>query len=117
MSRSGFIGVFVIHDTISSSPIGPQQKVWASNDMGRRHYRHMAEGLIFGNKLGTLASTRNIWLEDVGRCVFDRKAQIDNCEMKLMHSDGSILVGTTESRYSFDAHKTLKMIVTPKMAG
>jgi hypothetical protein len=25
------------------------------------------------------------------------------------------LGGTTESRYLFDAHKTLKMIVTPKM--
>lgn len=54
-------------------------------------------------------------VEDVGRCAFNREKQIDNCELKIIHSDGSILAGTTENRYSFDAHKTLKMTVTPKM--
>ena len=54
-------------------------------------------------------------IENVGRCAFNREAQIDHCDVKVIHPDGSILVGTTESRYSFDAHKTLKMIVTPKM--
>jgi len=54
-------------------------------------------------------------IEDVGRCAFNREAQIDHCDVKVIHPDGSILIGTTESRYSFDAHKILKMIVTPKM--
>ncbi len=54
-------------------------------------------------------------IENVGRCAFNREAQIDHCDVKVIHPDGSILVGTTESRYSFDEHKTLKMIVTPKM--
>jgi hypothetical protein len=54
-------------------------------------------------------------VEGVGRCAFNRGTQIDRCEMKLINPDGSILVGTTESRYSFDADRTLKMIVTPKM--
>jgi len=53
-------------------------------------------------------------VEDVGRCAFNREKQIDNCELKIIHSDGSILAGTTESRYSLDAYKTLKMTVTPR---
>ena len=54
-------------------------------------------------------------VEDVGRCMFNRETQIDHCEKKINNPDGSIMVGTMESRYSFDNDKTLKMIVTPKM--
>lgn len=83
----------------------------------RNHFEiRFADGHFIGLRTHKTESTlvqREI--EDVGHCAFDRKAQIVNCEMKLTHSDGSVLVGTTESRYSFDAHKTLKMIVTPKM--
>jgi hypothetical protein len=52
---------------------------------------------------------------NVGRCAFNRETQIDHCNTKLINPDGSILAGTMESRYSFDADKTLKMIVTPKL--
>jgi hypothetical protein len=54
-------------------------------------------------------------VEDVGRCMFDRKTQIDHCEKKVIHPDGSIMVGTTENRYSFDSDRAVKVIVTPKM--
>jgi hypothetical protein len=54
-------------------------------------------------------------IEDVGRCEFKRETQIDTCEMKLIHSDGSVMSGTTENRYLFDTNHTLKMTVTPKM--
>jgi hypothetical protein len=54
-------------------------------------------------------------VEDVGRCMFNRETQIDHCEKKLFHSDGSMMVGTTENQYSFDSDKTVKVIVTPKM--
>jgi hypothetical protein len=54
-------------------------------------------------------------VESVGRCMFNREKQIDSCEIKFMHYDGSILSGTTENRYSFDVDKTLKMIVTSRM--
>jgi len=54
-------------------------------------------------------------VEDVGRCIFNRETQVDHCEMKIDNPDGSIIVGTMDSRYSFDNDKTLKMIVTPKM--
>jgi hypothetical protein len=54
-------------------------------------------------------------VEAVGRCAFNRDAQVDYCAVKLIHSDGSILGGTIEGRYSFDADKVLKMTGTPKM--
>lgn len=54
-------------------------------------------------------------IEEVGRCTFNRETQIDHCEVRQIHPDGSILAGTTDNRYSSDAHKLLKMTVTPKM--
>jgi len=71
-----------------------------------------ADGHFLGLRMRGLLQRE---IEDVGRCAFNREAQIDHCDVKVIHPDGSILVGTTESRYSFDAHKTLKMIVMPKM--
>jgi hypothetical protein len=83
----------------------------------RNHFEiRFADGHFIGLRMHkTEGSLVQREIEDVGRCAFDREAQIDNCDIKLIHPDGSILGGTTESRYSFDAHKTLKMIVTPKM--
>jgi hypothetical protein len=54
-------------------------------------------------------------VEDVGRCAFNRETQIDQCSVRIIHSDGSILAGTLKSRYSFDADQTLTMNVTPEM--
>jgi hypothetical protein len=54
-------------------------------------------------------------VENIGRCTFKRETQTDNCEIKNIHPDGSILGGTTVNRYSFDSQKILKMNVAPKM--
>ena len=35
--------------------------------------------------------------------------------MKHIHSDGSILAGTAETKYTLDGQKISKMVVTPKM--
>jgi hypothetical protein len=52
---------------------------------------------------------------EVGRCTFNRETQVEHCDKRLIKPDGSIMLGTTESRYSFGDGKTLKMTVTPKM--
>jgi hypothetical protein len=54
-------------------------------------------------------------VEDVGSCVFSREKQIDQCSVRNIHSDGSILAGTLKSRYSLDADHALTMSVTPAM--
>jgi len=54
-------------------------------------------------------------VEDVGRCVFSRETQIDQCSVRTTYSDGSILAGTLKSKYSLDANHTLTMSVTPEM--
>jgi hypothetical protein len=52
---------------------------------------------------------------EIGRCTFNRQTQVEHCEKRLINSDGSILMGTAESKYSLGDGKTLKMTVTPKM--
>src|SRR6516165_2543545 len=50
---------------------------------------------------------------EVGRCTFNRETQVEHCDKRLIKPDGSIMLGTTESRYSISDGKTLKMTVTP----
>ena len=52
---------------------------------------------------------------EVGRCAFNRETQVEHCDKRLIKPDGSIMLGTTETRYSFGDGKTLKMTVRPKM--
>jgi hypothetical protein len=52
---------------------------------------------------------------EIGRCTFNKETQVEHCEKKLINTDGSILFGTAESKYSFGDGKTLKMTVTPRM--
>jgi hypothetical protein len=54
-------------------------------------------------------------IEDVGSCVFNRETQIDQCSVRVTHSDGSILAGTLKNKYTLDADRTLTMSVTPEM--
>jgi hypothetical protein len=91
----------------------PQDAVAACRD----HFEiRFADGHFIGLRTRKTASKLVMReVEDVGRCVFSREKQIENCEMKIIQTDGSILAGVTENRYSFDAHKALKMTVTPKM--
>ena len=52
---------------------------------------------------------------EIGRCTFNKETQVEHCEKRLINTDGSIMLGTVENRYSFGDGKTLKMTVTPKM--
>jgi hypothetical protein len=54
-------------------------------------------------------------VEDVGSCAFNRETRIDQCSVRIINSDGSILAGTLKSKYSLDTNHTLKMSVTPEM--
>ena len=92
----------------------PTHKTKAAQDVAavcRNHFEiRFADGHFLS--LGMFRTNVNLVqreIESVGRCAFNREKQIDNCEMKFIHCDGSILAGTAENRYSFDAQKTLKM--------
>ncbi len=111
---------------LSESPITPgfwsfpNHKTAAAQDIAaacRAHFEvRFADGRFIGLRMRKSqggAVQREV--EDVGRCTFNRGTQIDRCDVKITNSDGSVLTGTTESRYSLDASKILKMMVTPKM--
>ena len=71
-----------------------------------------------------------------GRCSFDRDKQLDTCEIRNIHADGSILAGVLTIKYTLDpkssdaksatksdakagqnpdGKKIAKIVVTPKM--
>ena len=98
----------------------PAHKTTAAKDVAAACADHFqirfAEGRFMGLK--AYRGGKNVLgrgLDEVGRCTFDRDAQTDRCDVKLIHPDGSILGGTLQMRYTFDADKTLKVNVTPKM--
>ena len=110
---------------MTESPISPgfwsfpRQKLATPQDVVaacRLHFEvQFADGHFFG--LRTEKNEKNVIereVDDVGHCQFDRQAQVDHCEMHVMHPDGSVLTGTLDSKYSYDPDKTLKMTVMPK---
>jgi hypothetical protein len=54
-------------------------------------------------------------IDEVGHCQFDRDTQVERCDMTINNSDGTVSVGMMEARFSFDAEKTMKMTVAPKV--
>ena len=50
-------------------------------------------------------------IDEVGRCSFNKATQVERCDLKQFNEDGSTAVGFIESRYSYDADRTLKMSV------
>jgi len=98
----------------------PRQKAASVQDIlaaCREHFElEFPDGHFFGVRPRTAGRT-NIQpeVDDVGHCAFNHHTQVEHCDMKESHPDGSVLVGTRESKYSFDADKTLRMTVTPKM--
>jgi len=77
---------------------------------------HFADGHYIGLRIQKTESGVAVReVGEVGRCTFNRETQVEHCEKRLINSDGSILLGTAESKFSFDDGKTLKMTVTPKM--
>ena len=111
---------------LSESPIKPgfwsfpSQKTKTAKDVMascRDHFEiRFADGHFIGLRMRR--SERGLVqreVEDVGSCVFNRETQIDQCSVRIIHSDGSILGGTFKSKYSLDADHKLMMRVTPEM--
>jgi hypothetical protein len=98
----------------------PTKKIVAAADIVAACRGHLELRFADGHFIGLRLQRRDLGLiqrevEKVGRCSFNREKQTDNCELKFIHPDGSILAGTAEIKYSFDNQKVSKMTVTPKM--
>ena len=111
---------------LSESPIAPgfwsfpDHKVVAAADVVAVCRNHFEIRLPDGHFIGLRLRKREEGLvqrevEGIGRCAFKRETQTDNCEIKNIHLDGSILGGKTVNQYSLDGQKILKMNVVPKM--
>jgi hypothetical protein len=121
-----FGGPIAVQAELNESPITPgfwsfpDHKVVTAPDVVALCRNHFEIRLPDGHFIGLHLRKREGGLvqrevENIGRCVFKRETQTDNCEMKNIHPDGSILGGTTINRYSLDGQKILKMNVAPKM--
>jgi hypothetical protein len=111
---------------LTDSPIAsgfwsfPTKKIVAAADIVAACRSHLEIRFADGHFIGLRLQRSDVGLiqravEKVGRCTFNRDRQIDSCDLKLIHADGSILSGATEIKYSFDNQKVSKMTVTPKM--
>jgi hypothetical protein len=98
----------------------PTKKMVTAADIVAACRSHLEIRFADGHFIGLRLQRRDVGLiqrevEKVGRCTFNREKQIDGCDLKLIHADGSILAGTAEIKYWFDNQKVWKMKVTPKM--
>jgi hypothetical protein len=98
----------------------PRKAVTAAPDILALCRAHVEIRFADGHFIGLRAQKREMNLtqhevETVGRCAFNRDKQADVCDIKNIHSDGSILAGAFEIKYALDSRKVLKMTVTPKM--
>jgi hypothetical protein len=134
---------------LTESPITPgfwsfPRKATAASDMVAACRAHLEIHFADGHFIGLRAQKRDLGLiqrevESVGRCTFDRDKQVDICEIRNIHSDGSILAGVLTVKYTLDlkgdakaaskanakaepkgedkpeAKKIAKILVTPKM--
>jgi hypothetical protein len=134
---------------LTESPIGPgfwsfPRKPVAPSDMVAACRAHLEIRFADGRFIGLRTQKRDMGLlqrevEAVGRCSFDRDKQADTCEIKNIHSDGSVLAGVLTIQYTLDpkgaakadsktdskadskseprpeAKKIAKILVTPKM--
>jgi hypothetical protein len=98
----------------------PTKKIVAAADIVAACRNHFEIRFADGHFIGLRLQRRDVGLiqrevEKVGRCAFNREKQIDSCDLKHIHADGSILAGAAEVKYAFDNQKVSKMTVTPKM--
>jgi hypothetical protein len=124
---AGLLGTPTLaHAQLSESPITPgfwsfpSQKTKIGKDViaaCRDHFEiRFANGHFIGLRMRrTEQGLVQREVEDVGRRVFNRETQIDQCSVRITHSDGSILAGTFKSKHSLDADHALTMSVTPEM--
>ena len=130
---------------LTESPITPgfwsfPRKAVAPSDIVAACRAHLEIRFADGHFIGLRTQKRDLGLiqrevETVGRCTFDRDKQADTCEIKNIHTDGSILAGVLTVKYTLDpkgdakttpktdgksevkadAKKIAKILVTPKM--
>jgi hypothetical protein len=134
---------------LSESPITPgfwafPRKPLASSELTAACRAHLEIRFADGHFIALRAQKRDLGLvqreiESVGRCTFDRDKQVDTCEIRNIHADGSILTGVLTIKYTLDlkadnkaapkgnaktepkseekaeAKKIAKILVTPKM--
>jgi hypothetical protein len=98
----------------------PTKRTIAAPDVIAVCRNHFEIRFADGHFIGLRTQKRDVGLiqrevEKIGRCIFNRDKQTDDCDVKLIHPDGSILAGTVQIKYSFDGQKVSKMTVTPKM--
>jgi hypothetical protein len=121
----------------------PRQPV-APSDLAAACRAHLEIRFADGHFIGLRAQKRDLGLtqrevESVGRCSFDRDKQLETCEIRNIHADGSILAGVLTIKYTLDpkadpkaapktdakaylksepkpdAKEIAKILVTPKM--
>jgi hypothetical protein len=147
---SAFCGTSASAQTaLTESPMTPgfwsfPRKPVAPSDVVAACRAHLEIRFADGHFIGLRMQKRDLGLvqrevETVGSCTFDRDKQVDTCEIKDIHSDGSILAGVLTIRYTLDpkgaakadskpdpkadsksepkpdAKKIAKILVTPKM--
>jgi hypothetical protein len=130
---------------LTESPITPgfwsfPHKPVAASDIVAACRAHLEIRFADGHFIGLRTQKRDMGLvqreaETVGRCTFDRDKQVDTCEIRNIHTDGSILAGVLTIKYTLDpkgdlkaapktdpkadsksdAKKIAKILVTPKM--
>jgi hypothetical protein len=97
---------------LTESPITPgfwsfPRKPVAPSDVVAACRAHLEIRFADGHFMGLRTQKREMGLvqrevETVGRCTFDRDKQVDTCEIKNIHSDGSILAGVLTIKYTLD---------------
>ena len=147
---SAFCGASASAQTaLAESPITPgfwafPRKAVAPSEMVAACRAHLEIRFADGHFIGLRAQKRDLGLaqrevESVGRCSFDRDKQLDICEIRYIHADGSILAGVLTIKYTLDskgdpkaapktdgkadqkseskpdAKRIAKILVTPKM--
>ena len=110
---SAFCGVSASAQTaLAESPITPgfwafPRKAVAPSEMVAVCRAHLEIRFADGHFIGLRAQKRDLGLtqreiESVGRCTFDRDKQVDTCEIRNIHADGSILAGVLTIKYTLD---------------
>jgi hypothetical protein len=97
---------------LTESPITPgfwsfPRKPVPPSDLVAVCRAHLEIRFADGHFIGLRTQKRDMGLvqrevETVGRCTFDREKQVDTCEIKNLHTDGSILAGVLTIKYTLD---------------
>ena len=123
---SAFCGTSASAQTaLTESPITPgfwsfPRKPVAPSDVVAACRAHLEIRFADGHFIGLRMQKRDLGLvqrevETVGRCTFDRDKQVDTCEIKNIHSDGSILAGVLTIKYTLDPKGAAKTDSKPDL--